>query len=186
MTRPDPEKETTPVYHAFGLNIASEIPFLDMETIQGIPDVIIENGEIPDALHDAVVKGVRYEAGPGAFLLKVDGIAGYHVTQGKRIVIQAAPEAVPEEILLFLMGSAMGALLHQRGFLPLHAGAVLTDQGAVILAGPSGIGKSTLNAAFQHQGFPILADDVCAVTAEKNNGARVIPGFPRLKLWATP
>ncbi|NWH03403.1 hypothetical protein [Desulfobacter latus] len=184
LTRPAPDIKTTDVYNAFGLNIASEIPLLDMETIQGVPDVIIKYGDIPDTLADAVIKGVRYEASPDTFLLKLDGIAGYHVTQGRRIVVQAAPAAVPEEILLFLMGSVMGALLHQRNILPLHAGAVLTDQGAVILAGPSGIGKSTLTAVFQQQGFPILADDVCAVSAEKKNGVKVLPGFPRLKLWA--
>lgn len=51
---------------------------------------------------------MRYQAGPGAFLLNVDGIAGYHVTEGRRIVIDAAPEAADEEIILFVMGSAMG------------------------------------------------------------------------------
>ncbi len=50
--------------------------------------------------------------------------------------------------------------------------------------GPSSIGKSALPAGFQKRGYPLLADDVCAVTADENGSAKVIPGFPRLKLWA--
>lgn len=174
---------TTAVYHAFGLNIASDIPFLDMAPAPAVPDVTIVYGDLPEHIPDAKVKGVRYEAGPGSFLLRVDGIAGYYVTEGKSIVVAREPGAADEEVLLFLMGSAMGALLHQRNILPLHASAVVVDGGAVLFAGPSSIGKSTLAAAFQQQGYPILADDVCAVSADGADVARVIPGFPRIKLW---
>jgi len=173
-----------PVYHAFGLNIHSEVPFLDMPRVEGVPDVLVQYGKVPSEIPNAKIKGVRYQAGPGAFLMQVDGIAGYYVTEGRRILIEREPGATDEEILLFLMGSAMGALLHQRNILPLHASAVQVDGKTVLFIGPSSIGKSTLAAGFQKQGYPILADDVCAVTADGNNGAKVIPGFPRLKLWA--
>lgn len=40
------------VYHAFGLNILSEAPFLDMPQTEGIPDVTIVYGKPPELLSD--------------------------------------------------------------------------------------------------------------------------------------
>ena len=146
--------------------------------------MVVQHGKVPSEIPNAKIKGVRYQAGPGAFLLKVDGIARYYVTEGRRILIERKPGATDEEILLFLMGSAMGALLHQRNILPLHASAVQVDGKAVLFTGPSSIGKSTLACGFQKRGYALLADDVCAVSANENGEALAIPGFPQLKLWA--
>ena len=77
----------------------------------------------------------------------------------------------------------MGALLHQRNVLVLHAGAIAVNGASVVFSGPSGIGKSTLAAGFHRRGYPFLADDVCAIMTVNGHPA-VIPGFPRLKLWA--
>ena len=172
------------VYQAFGLNMESEVPFLDMPTVPGPADIVIRYGSVPDEIPGAKSKGVRYQASPGEFLLQVDGIARYYVTQGTAIQIERAPGAADEEVVLFLMGSAMGALLHQRHILPLHASAVAVDGDAVLFLGTSSVGKSTLAAGLQKRRHPLLADDVCAVTADGDGEAKVIPGFPRLKLWA--
>ena len=74
---------------------------------------------------------------------------------------------VPDaNIRLYLLGSAMGVLLHQRGLLPLHANAVEIDGKAFAFMGASGSGKSTLAAWFHDHGYRIIADDVCAVRFE--------------------
>jgi hypothetical protein len=85
---------------------------------------------------------------------------------------------------VFLLGSVFGALLHQRGLLPLHASAIETRQGAVAFAGPVGFGKSTLAAVFHRRGYRILADDVCAVSLSVNGTPLVMPAYPQLNLWA--
>lgn len=54
----------------------------------------------------------------------MDGIAGYYVTEGDTIVIEHESNTADEEVLLFLMGSAMGALLHWRNILPLHGNGI--------------------------------------------------------------
>jgi hypothetical protein len=110
-------------------------------------------------------------------------VARYYVSEGCRIVIAPEPGAEEERILIFLMGSAMGALLHQRGILILHAGAIEANGRSILFCGPSGIGKSTLAAGFHKRGYSFLADDVCAV-AMIDGKPSVVPGFPRLKLWA--
>ena len=46
----------------------------------------------------------------------------------------------------------------------------------------SGIGKSTLAAAFIKRGYRLLTDDVCAIKTFPDRKATVLPGFPHVKL----
>lgn len=174
-------------YHIFGLNITSSItlPALPVPNPHpdAAPDVVIEYGKTPDALTNPQIKGVRFQAGKEEFLLRVDGVARYYVRSGSRITIMPEAGVGDDDILVFLMGSAVGALLHQRNTLALHASAIVANGESVIFTGPSGIGKSTLAAGFHQRGYHFLADDVCAITTANVHPA-VIPGFPRLKLWA--
>ena len=83
---------------------------------------------------------------------------------------------------MFLLGSAIGLLLHQRGLVPLHANAVVVEGRALAFTGPSGAGKSTLAAWCHDQGLPVLADDVCVIGMDAGvPTAR--PGLRRLRLW---
>jgi hypothetical protein len=50
---------------------------------------------------------------------------------------------------------------------------------AVVFAGRSGAGKSTLTAAFNLQGYDLLADDLSVLDGQ----GRVQPGIPHIKLW---
>jgi hypothetical protein len=65
----------------------------------------------------------------------------------------------------------------------LHAACVRIGSGAVALTGRTGAGKSTLAAALVRRGHALVADDVCVIDAAASNGPRVLPSFPRLKLW---
>lgn len=174
-------------YYIFGLNILSVVPLPSRPVLHPqpdvTPDVVIKFGEAPEVLTNPQFNGARYQAGPGEFLLRIDGVARYYVQNGCRITITPEVGAGDDEILLFLMGLAMGALLHQRNVLVLHAGAIAVSGASVIFSGPSGVGKSTLAAGFHQRGYPFLADDVCAIMTV-NGCPAVIPGFPRLKLWA--
>jgi hypothetical protein len=173
-------------YKIFGFNVESSFPFLDMLETVGTPLVSISYGTVPCNLTENKVKGLRYEANADEFLLTVDNVARYYVAHGNSIIISPEAGACEAEIMLFLMGSAMGALLFQRNFLPLHGSAVIVgddDYGAIFL-GHSGVGKSTLAGALQRKGYPLLVDDICAVSIDSEGKALIIPGFPRLKLWA--
>lgn len=173
-------------YQIFGLNIASALPLPSLAVPHPGPvvaDVVIAYGEAPNALTDPLIKGIRYQAAPGEFLLRVDNVARFYVQDGNRITIMPENGASEDDILIFLMGSAFGALLHQRNILVLHGSAIAVNGQSVAFCGPSGIGKSTIAAGFHQRGYPFLADDLCAVTMCNGHPA-VIPGFPRLKLWA--
>ena len=135
-------------YHIFGLKISSVIPLpafpVRHPQHDAVPDVIITYGNVPATVTNLRVKGVRFQAGPGELLLRVDGVARYYVHSGCRITVLPEDGANEDDILVFLMGSAMGALLHQRNILVLHAGAIMVNGQSVIFSGRSGSGKSTL------------------------------------------
>ncbi len=72
-------------------------------------------------------------------------------------------------------------LLHQRGYLVLHASAVVCAGGAAAFLGASGWGKSTLAALLHARGHALVTDDVAAI--DMAGEPRVLPGTPQLKLW---
>jgi hypothetical protein len=171
-------------YTAYGLTIESAIQCPDLLPGGNRPDVTIRYGDVPTALENPRDRGVLFQLQPGRFLLQLDDIARYLVSGGQEIVVDQVPDSDKDAVRLFLLGSAMGALLHQRGLLVLHGSAIETPRGAVIFVGPSGNGKSTLAAAFCRRGYRLVADDVCAVTLNEQNAPMVLPAYPQLKLWA--
>jgi hypothetical protein len=116
-----------------------------------------------------------------SFLLTIPGVAHFLIERGCEIVIEPIEGVTAAAIRLFLLGSAMGALLHQRGVIPLHGSAIATPGGAIIFTAPRGSGKSTLAAAFAQRGYPLLADDVCALTVT-DAGIWLQPAYPRVNL----
>lgn len=116
----------------------------------------------------------------------LERIAGarFLIRNGTEILIERVHEHNPETLRLFLLGSCMGAVLFQRGMIPLHGNAIATSKGALVLCGESGAGKSTLAAVLHQRGYQVLADDICAVHLNPNGAPIVAPGYPRLKLWA--
>ncbi len=152
-------------YSAYGLNIYSEIPLPELlPGTEAPPDITICCRDVPGILLGKTTKFGIWEARKGELLLKIDHIAHYLILDGREIRVEAAVGSTAEDIRVFLLGSAMAALLHQRRLLVLHASSIQTERGAVLFMGRSGSGKSTLSAALVQRGYPLLADDVSAVT----------------------
>lgn len=168
-------------HRAFGLTFASELAVdaLPVEAGAGPADVVIRRGRVPQYGHEP---GDGYGLIEGGVLLTVSGVARFLIRGGREIIVDAAPGASDRNVRLYLLGSALGAILHQRGLLPLHANAVEVDGGAVAVLGPSGAGKSTLAAWFHDQGLRVLCDDVCVVAGIDDGCPTVQPGLARLRL----
>jgi hypothetical protein len=166
-------------YRLFGLNIRSEMNLAGLAPAveTGAADVEIGFGSVPESDH------VGYRATEEGTLLAVAKVGRYLIREGRHIVIEAAPGASERNLRLFLLGSAIGALLHQRGLLPLHANAIDIGGRAVAFSGHSGAGKSTIAAWFHDRGHTILADDVCVIGFDAAGRALAYPGIPRLRLW---
>jgi len=137
--------------------------------------VSVRYGPIPP--QDAYLRAVE----GGGLALQIPNVARFLISGGDSIVIDPVPGAGERELRVYLLGSAFGALLHQRGLLPLHANCVEIEGHAVAFLGRSGAGKSTLAHWFQRNGHAVLADDVSAIAP--GDPPLALPGVPRLRLW---
>jgi hypothetical protein len=133
----------------------------------------------PDGLAGGTQLGPYLWVNPRSLWLQVPRVARFLVSEGREILIDPEPGIDEDSVRVFLLGSAFGAVLFQRGLLVLHGNAVRIGDQCMVCVGPSGAGKSTLAAGFMRRGYPILADDVVPVDGE----CRALPGFPRIKLW---
>ena len=64
-----------------------------------------------------------------AVLLEIPGVGRFYVHAGKQVRVQADSDVKAEDLRLFLLGSAFGAIYFQRGFFPLHASVVVINGG---------------------------------------------------------
>jgi hypothetical protein len=175
------------LYRAYRLIFESEFPipeFLPAEEANAAPDVRIRYGAVPPGLENPAGRGVLYQADASQFLLALPDLARYLVQNGSEIVVEPQPGSLESDVRVFLLGSCIGALLHQRGHLVLHAGAIRTPGGAALFSGPSGCGKSTLIGEFLRRGYPMMVDDVCALVLDPQGLPLVLPGYPRTRLWS--
>lgn len=147
-------------------------------------DVTVSLGTVPDTLTGAVGAGPFQQVTSSAALFSFPDVARYLVQSGNQIIIAPVNGADKSQIRLFLLGTAASLLLHQRCVLPLHASGIRTPKGAVLFTGHSGFGKSTLLATFLARGYPMLTDDLAAISLDTHDQPHVAPGYPYLKLWA--
>jgi hypothetical protein len=185
--------QTEPQYwfRAYRLLFATTIPIPEMMTADApdprrgsAPDVVIATGDFPDELPDSLGSSAVHEVNADALLLRVAGVGRYLVRDGREILIDPDPAATMHDVRVYLLGTCIGALLHQRGFLVLHASGVATEAGCVLFAGASGAGKSTLLAELLRRGYRMVVDDVCAVRFDAADQPIVVPSYPRTRLWA--
>lgn len=98
------------------------------------------------------------------------------------MVTAEVPDGIEAEfVIAWLCGAVFALLLFQRGETPLHASAVATDAGAIVIAGDSGAGKSTTARALLRRGCRFLSDDLVRLDPAT---LLVQPGRPSLKLSA--
>ena len=163
------------------------------------PDVVLE---LVDALPAPVTARLRYRAGAaddvGARVEIVDDARGHvafrygdgtaidvdHRARPARIRAAIAPGQTLEDLTAYLYGPVLGFLLRAWSRLALHASCVRIDDGAVLIAGAAGAGKSTTAAALATHGYAVVSDDLTALTLD--DGAAIAwPAFDHLRLWPT-
>ncbi len=148
------------------------------------PDVRIYEGTVPDKIEGATSQTPAYQTTADEFLLEIPNGLRFYVRGGEEIVYERPADITNREVLLFLLGSAWGALAYQRRLLPLHASAVIHGEDVYAFTGQSGAGKSTLSAALSQRGHSFFSDDVLLVDpASLATGAVCYAGQKDLKLW---
>ncbi|MBW7841054.1 MAG: hypothetical protein H3C36_15765, partial [Chitinophagaceae bacterium] len=88
-----------------------------------------------------------------------------------------------EAVSAFLLNPVFGFCLRMREITCMHATAIAVDEEhALLVAGASGAGKSTIAALFALHNHGIVSDDVSALCIQ-NGRICVQPGYPRIRLW---
>jgi hypothetical protein len=171
-----------PHYHAFGLKLDSQIELPELQRGTGPGDVVIRRSERPPVEHDEA--GAGWLGGGGERLvLQLEDML-FTISQGRSIDIAAPAGTKENDIRVWLLGTVMAALLHQRGYFCLHANMIrLPGGGVAAFCGPSGAGKSTIAGLLDRAGFEVLGDDLCATRIDAAGRPVVYRGIPRLKLW---
>ncbi|MEI9992439.1 MAG: hypothetical protein WDM86_20695 [Rhizomicrobium sp.] len=174
-------------YAIAGLRLGSEIELpgvIGSEPQADAPDIQIRIGEVPERLSDAALSGPTWQIDRQRFLLRVPNVARFLVSDGREIRVAPDGDTPFAEIAIFLSGTVLGILLHQRTHVVLHASAVEVGGKAILFCGPSGAGKSTLAAALNKRGYPLISDDFCAIRFATDGQPHALPDGRSLKLWA--
>lgn len=188
------------IYSAYGLVFESELDLEPLTVLEHIsePQVNVRVGHVsPKGIKNIRESRAFAQISETQVWLDIPDICRMQISNGNEILIDAYEgadkNADEQSIRLYVLGSGMGAILHQRGFLVLHANAVRLKKckaegqtknenqagGAVLFAGVSGAGKSTTAAVFHQLGFDVISDDVVALDDRGN----IVGGFPQIKLW---
>lgn len=142
-------------YLACSTTIHSEIRLPELPPADDVsPDVTIEHRE-PDSRAAAPLPD-----GPSA----TNGYGEVVVPDPDRLVVQPVTGCTPTAVRHLVLGLGFRLLFYHRGHLVVHGCAVAIDGDAVVFFGEPGVGKSTLSAAFDAAGCPILTDDVVVIS----------------------
>ena len=171
---------------AYGLTIDSTFPLPELtrrhaeDSEHG--DVRVRAGVLEAIPGDALDLGEGARSHGATVWLSYEGACRLRIREGREIVVEGEPGIDERVLRLFVLGVALGVLLHQRGFLSLHGSAAEINGAAVAFLGFAGDGKSTMTAALRARGHAVVADDVVAVDLTDPARPMVYPGFPQLKL----
>ena len=179
-------------YQVYGLTVDSDIEIPELAPADHeIPDARIRLGFVPEHLSDPIGSAGWIEYDKHSCLFRSEGVGRFLVEHGNTITIDRREdrsrkrgEGTPlADVRVYLLGSAFGALLHQRGWLPMHVSAIHSDRGVWAFTGDSGAGKSTLAGWLHYRfGWPIVSDDVSALKPY-DSLPDLHPGPRKIKLW---
>ncbi len=192
---------TSKLYHVFGTVLESdiELPELPAALRHEVPDWSCHaraaaSSDTPSPssriqwLHRSHGEDGRVWIAVGrrgsGYVIRVPRIAEFAIAaDGSRIQWQCVRGLPPHTLRHLLLDHVLPRVLDLRGALVLHAGAVATSAGAVLLLGGSGRGKSTLTTSLAQRGFEILGDDV--IVLRMIDGCwHAVPSYPGLRLWS--
>ena len=168
----------TKLYKAFGLVIESELPIPQLAEVHDVqPNVRI----VPARLRGIVDPDAPTTAEGGCIIPTLTETL-FRVTGGSLIEADVCDGDTDSNVAVYLMGSCMGAILVQRGFMLLHGSCVTDGKRSVLITGDSGAGKSTTAAEFLKRGWRLVTDDVTCVF-EQDSVPMVQASYPSQKLW---
>jgi hypothetical protein len=174
-------------YSVHGLVIASELELPELEPRREMghahPDVSFSLRSLPEFRNACPTPVPHLRNADGDALFDFKDAARYLVRAGREVFIDPHEGADAASVRLFLFGSIMGAIFHQRRLLALHASAVAFGDHVVAFTGHQGVGKSTIAAHCVAAGGRLMADDIAVLATDGAGPVIAYPGMPNVKLW---
>lgn len=175
-----------PPYEAYGLMLASALPFPELLAGEGREDVVIavdldRMASVASQEHSPILCA---DVSPNRVHLNWGRVGDLLIEDGRRITVVPGPDTDEDALRLFVLGAGLGVLLHQRGLLVLHASGVAINDGVIGFIGAKGWGKSTTAATLHQRGHALVSDELLVVRFDDQGQPWVIPGSPQIKLWA--
>jgi len=169
-------------YRGYALTFASEIDLPGATEIESLPktivDVMIARGHVPtERCRDRRGFFARLDEG---VMISPPGRAHYWCVDSRTILVDFEAGADPSAVAEGLCAFAIPALLWMRGDILLHAAAAVLPgaDSAIIIAGHSGTGKTTVLAQLADAGAMIVADDI--VRLDPDLSVSGLPGVLQL------
>lgn len=169
-------------YRLYGLRVISDLKFPQLveeqDTMPEAPAIYIQAGEIPEKIQNVTDR--QYEFGETTGWLS-NKTTWLFVENGEKITYSLKEGGNQIYLLTYILGYGMSMIAMQRGMLSIHCSALSDGKQAVLIAGESGTGKSTITAAFLERGYRLMADDMALVEIVDGR-ALAKPAFPYQKL----
>jgi hypothetical protein len=146
-----------------GIPVACEVPLPTFEYHGVECSVDVRAGRLSSSEETWADARRRFRAAPNRWRFDADDGCRFSVEAGRDVIYEQARATSDEVLAEQIMQPVLGALLHQRGLLALHASAIASDTGVVALLGRTGSGKSSLAVWFHVNGRLAVADDVCPI-----------------------
>ncbi|HZU51934.1 MAG TPA: hypothetical protein VE968_08695 [Sphingomicrobium sp.] len=171
-------------YALCGWRFRSEIPVEALPAWDGDParppDIELVRGSVPEvACQDPV--SVVANGRNVATVVSVEA-GRFAVTDGKRVVADVRPDALPGFVEVTIAGPVLGTICYQRDIVSLHSNTILIDGKAIAISGRSGAGKSTMAAMLMKRGHRLISDDVLPIF-DRGGCTYAQPGSQNLRLW---
>jgi hypothetical protein len=185
------------LYSLYGLTLNSNFPLPGLLPLQSqtLVDVDITFGEFDGELawepwyvstcldENSPILTVWKSSDGSSFRFLYSDQTEFRINRAGTQVSAKWPESLSlENTTIYLVGQIAAFVLRLRGFVCLHASAIVVDQRLLAMVGNSGAGKSTMAASFVRRGHSVLSEDVSALV-ESNGRFMVQPGYPRVNLW---
>lgn len=187
---------------AYGLDLHASFPLAGMRSVCGegpLPSLTLElltpseleaawsgaegppawTGRLGDGCSMTIERGLG-----GDVLFSYGDRAGFRL-DASREHLDCAPARAGLHWQQALLGRVLPNVAIMRGYEALHASAVDSPEGVVAVAGPSGMGKTTLALELQGRGWPLFADDVLTI-GQHAGGVLAHPGTPHMNVAEGP
>lgn len=171
-------------YSIYCTDIISDIEIMQAVKLDREPDpltsITVKQGTVPDE--------IRFEeecyshiSETGCFLS--NNTCFLYIPDGNTIIYEMKPNPMYPNPINYIIGWGISMAMHQRGTPVVHCSALKNDNGAFLISGSSGSGKSTVTTSLINAGMKFMADDTSSVSINKETRTvYATPCYPFRKL----